>query len=359
MNKKLMVIGIAAALAAPLAAQAGVEVYGQARASVDFNSNNDSTVGNKKDNISVSSNASRIGFKGDEDLGGGLALMWQIENNVDFDTGVAFNSPRPTFVGVGGDFGTVLAGKLDLPYKGTDKYDIFIDTKADYNGIMGNVGGASAFYDARTNNTLEYMLPNMNGFQAKLALVMADAISGNDNLPMSSAAEKRSAYDVGVSYDNGPLSLIADYLDFNKGITVGGSDKNLTAWKVGGAYTIMDATTVALIYESADALNSSGNVKARNGWYLSAKHKIGNTTLKLAYAGADKVSGNTTDNGADQISVGASQALTKNTEVYALYSVLNNKNGGAYGMAYGPANAVVGKDESVFSVGINHMFSSK
>jgi predicted porin len=215
MNKKLIAIGIAAALAVPFtAAQAGVEVYGKVRASVDFNSNNDNTSGNKKDNMSLSSNASRLGFKGDEDLGNGLTAMWQFETTVNFDggdttpSGTPFGSERQTFIGVGGGFGAAMAGKLDTPYKSsTDKYDIFQDTKADFNGIMGNVGQGSsgALYDLRTNNTVAYVTPNMSGFSGKLAYVMPSTVTGSDNLPQTSAANKQDAYDVGVGYDMGPL----------------------------------------------------------------------------------------------------------------------------------------------------------
>ena len=41
MNKKLIAVAIAAALAAPVVVQAGVEVYGEARMSIDFSSNDD------------------------------------------------------------------------------------------------------------------------------------------------------------------------------------------------------------------------------------------------------------------------------------------------------------------------------
>ncbi len=41
MNRALIAAGVAAALLASFAAQAGVEVYGKARASLDFNTNND------------------------------------------------------------------------------------------------------------------------------------------------------------------------------------------------------------------------------------------------------------------------------------------------------------------------------
>src|SRR3569832_2698590 len=112
MNKKLIVLSIAAALTAPLAAQAGVEVYGEARPSLDFVNNNDNAPGNEDSTISLSSNYSHLGFKGDEDLGNGQTAMWQIEQEVHFDTGAAFSTARVSFVGLGGGFGFVLVGLL-------------------------------------------------------------------------------------------------------------------------------------------------------------------------------------------------------------------------------------------------------
>ena len=410
MNKKLIAVSIAGVLAAPLAAQAGVEVYGRADVSVDYSNNSDNQTDASGSAIGVSSTASRLGFKGDEDMGNGLSALWQLEEGVDFSTNNGNSSgyitdsngntvpvsgtngvftPRTSFLGLGGGFGTVLAGKLDTPYKSsTEKFDPFQDTKADFNGIMGNVGSSnnmgdirgavgnqaesSALYDLWTNNTLAYVSPNAGGFQVKLAYVAPSAITGNDALPMNKADKKQSAYDVGGTYDMGAVSLIADYVAINKAVNLGsvlfnntGTDdyKNLTAWKIGGAYTIRDATTLALIYESAGSVSQDRSatyeVKSRNAYYFSASHKIGETTLKLAYANADKSGGNADDNGAYQISVGASQELSKNTDMYALFTMLHNNGGGEYSLAYGPANAVAGKNEDVLSIGLTHLFSSK
>ena len=362
MNKKLIAIGIAAALAAPMAAQAGAEVYGDARMSVNFSDNGDNTAGNEKSKVDLSSNASYIGFKGDEDLGNGMSAMWQFEQGVDFDSSAWGTDRRPTFVGIGGGFGVVMGGTFDTPYmSATDRYDNFIDTKADYNAIMGSING-SAIFDGRSSNTVVYATPDLSGFKAAAAWVMADATntsSGGDSLPITKSDAKKDAYSLSGNYDNGPLSLAAAYQTIQKAGLGGVSGKDATAWKVGGSYTIMDATTIALIYENVDV---GGNVKDRNAFYVNASHKIGSTTLKLAYANADKCGGIAAacdKTGAQQISVGVSQSLTKNTEVYALYTQVNNDNGGTYGLAYGPSNAVTGKDESSFSLGVNHMFSSK
>src|SRR3569623_1187098 len=130
MNKKLIVLSIAAAMAGPLAAQAAVEVFGEARVSLDFVSNYDIDTANKDSTVSLTSNYSRLGIKGDEDLGNGLTALWQIEQVVEFDTGAAFTHARDTYDGMGGGFGSVLAGHLSSPYRAsTSALDPFLDTR--------------------------------------------------------------------------------------------------------------------------------------------------------------------------------------------------------------------------------------
>ena len=385
MNKmvKLMQIGVLVALGLPLMVQAGVEIYGDARLSVDISDNGDNTNGAGINNcgatasvscedskMSVSSNGSYLGFRGDEDLGNGLSAMYQLETKVDWDTGAAFNGMRPTFVGIGGGFGTVMAGTFDTPYmNATDKYDIFIDTKADYNAIMGATLGSSnpsvgAIFDHRVSNSLVYATPDVSGFKAAVAWVMSDATTGNDNLPINKTSNERYAFSAGGNYDKGPLSLAAAYQNILKAGLGGISGKDAIAWKVGGSYTIMYNTTVALIFENIDL---GGNVLARKAYYFNIAHRMGGTTLKLAYANADKCDGTAVvcdKTGAQQISVGISQGLTKNTEFYALYTQVSNDYAADYGLAYGPASVVKAdgvtqSDVSAFSIGVNHMFSSK
>lgn len=349
---KMIRVGMLLALGLPLVAQAGVEVYGQARPSVDFVNNNTDVPGDKDTKLSLSSNFSRIGFKGDEDLGNGLSLMWQLENQVDFDTGVAFAKQRNTFVGVSGGFGNVMAGKLDTPYKSSTQYlDLFVDTIADFSAVM-NFG-----HDLRTSNTLAYVTPDMSGFKGSVAYIISDASTANDNLPTTSAANDKDGFSLSGNYSNGPLSVLAAYETLSK---QGSGGDDATAWKIGGAYTIMDATTVGLIYENTDR---AGTDKDRNAWYLNAAHKMGDTTLKLAYGNIDKCGGSAgvcDQTGAGQLSMGVSQALTKNTELYALYTQVSNDNNAAfYLVGQNSTAAIKGKDMSAFSVGVNHKFSSK
>lgn len=357
MKKKLIVIGIAAALAAPLAAQAGVEVYGDARVSLDWVNNNDATAGKEDNALSLSSNYSNIGFRGDEDLGGGLSVLWKLEQEIGIDTGT-FGGGRDTYVGLGGSFGTVLGGHMRTPYRAaTEVLDPFANTRADYNAVIGSFAGAGIMNDeARTSNTISYMTPDMGGFRAALAYMLANT-AGTDDLPMTTTQSDQDAWSLSADYNNGPIFASVAYETLSG---VGGGGDDVTAWKIGGSYTIMDATTIGALYENIDA---GGAIGDRNAWGLSVSHRMGSTTLMAAYNAADDTSvGN---DGANQFSIGVKQALSKSTEVYALYTQVGNDNAGAYRLDnYNPGNiggspVIPGEDMSAFSFGINHMFSSK
>lgn len=341
MNKKLIAIGIAAVLAAPFAAQAGVEVYGQARASVDFTSNNDPTPTNSDSAIAVSSNASRLGFKGDEDLGNGLSVLWQIEQGVALDTGVAF-SPRQTFVGLAGGFGTVLAGKLDTPDKvASGPLDIFADTRADFNALVGG--------DVRADNVIAYISPDLGGAKILAAYIPS---TSNDNLIQTQDQNDQSAISLAGTYSNGPVYAALAYESISATSSSGNDDA--TDMKLGGSFNFGQGTTVGALFEQID----SGVVgtDSYNVWHINVAHAIGNTTLKAAYSNADETTSGA-DNAATQFSLGVSQALTKNTEVYALYTSVSNDPNSARGP--NGVGAVAGEDASAFSIGINHKFSSK
>jgi len=103
MKKNLLALAIAGAFVAPVAMadNANVTVYGIADASYENIDSGDTTAGvSGVTNNKISSNQSRIGFKGTEDLGGGLKAIFQVERQVDLDaaSGPA-TSARNTFVG--------------------------------------------------------------------------------------------------------------------------------------------------------------------------------------------------------------------------------------------------------------------
>ena len=122
MMKKILAVALASAFAAPaFAATANVDVYGQFRGSVDFV---DADGG--EDRMRVSSNNSRIGFKGNEDLGNGLSSIWQWEYAFELDRQASVyggatdtrgsTSHRHTFVGLSSkSLGSLTLGTQESP----------------------------------------------------------------------------------------------------------------------------------------------------------------------------------------------------------------------------------------------------
>ena len=81
MQKKLIALAVAAAVAAPMSVAADVKIYGKMHASWDWTDSNDNANDDSDDSTGVF-RASRLGFKGSEDLGGGLSAIWQVETQV-------------------------------------------------------------------------------------------------------------------------------------------------------------------------------------------------------------------------------------------------------------------------------------
>ena len=183
MNKKILAAAVAALIAAP-AVMADVTVYGKVRQSVDMIDQDEEildgeTVNSETDNIQINNHASRLGFKGSEDLGNGLKAIFKMEFGVGISDGKDVMSKRNAYVGLAGDFGTVLIGRHDHPLKmSTGSLDPFADTAADY-----NKGYMEGLVDLRADGAIVYMSPNFSGLTVAGAILpgennAADGIAG-------------------------------------------------------------------------------------------------------------------------------------------------------------------------------------
>jgi predicted porin len=260
MNKKLITLAVAAAMAAPAAAMADATLYGKINMSIDYvdvdanalafgpgqvlftgtNGIPDNRAITPDDVAAYNGNlivlrngqhykgwdlnsnerSSRIGVKGSEDLGGGLKAIYQIEFGVQL-TNPSYNdslsngdngsiSMRNSFVGLAGNWGTFLVGRHDTPLKiSTAKLDLFSDTLADYNWTIG-------FHDLRANNGIAYISPSFAGFQLAGAVVPpggATAAGGvfGTNPDNNSIA---SSYSLAGIYSNGPFYASLAYENY-------------------------------------------------------------------------------------------------------------------------------------------------
>jgi predicted porin len=365
--KKILAVAIATAFAAPaFAATSNVDIYGNINLSVE-------NVDNGVDdwNRMVTNNNSFLGFKGSEDLGGGLKAVWQLETNVNFDStqsnaGDAGNiyGTRNTFIGLAGGWGTVLAGTHDTPYKlSTGPLDIFVGTLGDYNGVFGNAAGnPSAIFDLRTGNTIAYVSPKFGGFDFKAAYVMGL------EAPEPAGQDGSDAYSLAGTYANGPLFLTAAYEKHNSvgttacnvgALCLGSGTADRDAWKIGAGFT-MGNFKFGGIYESIDG--DTGTAVSHDSWGLNAAYAMGAFTLKASYAAAgeiDNAAGVEVNNSsADMWALGADYALSKRTVVQMTYAMMDNDSAGTWDLGQGPQVVAggAGQEVSGFSLGVKHSF---
>ena len=349
MQKKLIALAVAGMFAVPaaFAATSNVDIYGVLN--VDVN-RVDQDVNGVDNQVSVSSNASRIGFKGSEDLGGGLSAIWQIESGFTADEGTGNFATRNTFVGLKGGFGTILAGRHDTPVKLLGRsVDNFGDGMADSRNLLGSERfvGANVF-DLRPNNTIAYTTPDMSGLTAMLAYVTG---TGTDNGLDNNDTDLWSA---NVVYANGPFMLGAGYEKHNTAT----NDEKI--WRLVGKFTMADLTLGAQYDNASSDIDSDND---HNGWGVFANYKLGAVTLKANYLSVGDAKG-VNDSGAKQYTLGADYALSKRSTVYAYYAQIKNDRWAAYtlGQAAGvsdSATAVTGTwdaDPSVFGIGMKHSF---
>lgn len=369
MNKKLLPLAIAAALGATASvAQAeDITIYGTMHFSADYIDGNPAFVGGDSEDWDLgSSRNTRIGVKGSEDLGNGLKAIFKIESTAMGDAASTVGS-RNTYAGLSGDWGTVLMGRHDTPYKiATGNLDMFGDTIADYNNVIGTIDGAVRF-DERAAQTVAYISPNMNGLTLAGALVSVDVDEGAGN-------EETQAVSLAAMYSNGPFFGSLAYEAYDDGasglLTLGGHGdgaQNSDAWKLGLGYKANNFS-VGFVYEwvygndhDADGLGDD-----QENWMLNAGYAFGNNEVKVQYANADL---DVVNADYETWTIGLDHNLSKRTKVYALYTsmdndvggfgVLDQGVGGAFGLPGGnnntAANLLTG-DQDAVSFGIVHNF---
>lgn len=350
MNKyKHSVIAVSAILlAAPTLLQAAdLEVYGKARVSVNYANNGDDTAANQESAISVSSNASRIGFKGSEILSDVMTAIFQYETEIGMDEGDWRTTSRDTYVGLKTTHGTVMAGRLSTPYKeSTARFDAFGDTLGDYNGDTKSVDTGVIRHDTRASNAIAYLSNKMD----KLSFGAAYSTSiVNDELPQERREASQYAVSLMGAYEDGPLYLTAAYETIGKS----GTEDNAEALKLGALYALDDKSTLGVIVDRVDDGSDTSSTL-----FLNLLHKLSD---KNSLYGAFAVRGeHDDDDGMTCLALGLKHAYTPNVEAYVLYAqVLNDDNGVVglrnVGAASGPA---AGENVSAISAGININFST-
>ncbi|QXZ09838.1 porin [Comamonas sp. Y33R10-2] len=356
MKKSLIALAVLAASGAAMA-QSSVTLYGIVDANVGYvnhaGASNSSAYG-----LGNSGNAtSRLGFRGVEDLGGGLKAKFTLEGGLGNDVGGGFDFKRESTVGLAGGFGEVRLGRELTPtFRAINKYDVF---------NAAGVGRYLGFQDwaatgqtdgnaVRASNMITYATPNFSGFNASVAYAFDEKAS------TIAGAPKAGRYAGGmVGYDNGPLSVTAAYATLKTGLSGASVDRD--TYSIGASYDFGAAKVTGManqIKYKADGASSS----KINTYLIGMSAPVGGVgEVKAQYALYDQKAFNTK---AHQFSVGYVHNLSKRTALYGTVAYLKNKDGSAMTLdaagAYGQSNTLggiaSGQSQVGTQVGIRHAF---
>ncbi|WP_185266014.1 porin [Halopseudomonas xiamenensis] len=349
MKKKLIAIVVGAAAVMPALAMADVSIYGRAHVSTDFLDD-----GADYSETNLSSNASRLGFKGEHQINSDVKAFFQIEQQINFASGSSDGdstnfSTRDTFVGVtGNNWGAIQMGRFDSPFKvARGPANLFGDQVGDMRNLT-RVGNAR--FDERYDNTVQYTTPDLNGFNIKLAYSVHQG---------QSAAQDHDSdgFSASLNYAAGPFEGALAYEKLEEDVSRGERD----GIRVAAAYKLTDTFKLVGFYQAVE--HDTDVVADRDQW-TSDTYGVGgelkvaaNTALKAMWMTRDADDSNYD---ADMWVVGVEHKLDKAVRVYANYAVVDNESASAlrpWGQARSAnPDAAAGEEASAFSVGLRYDF---
>lgn len=325
MNKKLLSAAIGATLfaAGSLASHAATTLYGHMHLSWDRLDD-----GGSVERSFISSNSTRVGLKGDEDFGGGLKGIWQIESGalgIDDATNGFGGDLRNSFVGFSNkSWGTVKIGRHDTPFKDLGRrLDNFNEQVGDSRNLFGNPGApleGETGFDLRPKNMVRYESPSFGGLNFS-------ALQSTNNATNEAAATSQSVTSLGANWTAGPLFIGAAYETHSTGLgaTAGTEDKE-KGIRLAASYAL-GGLTLGAMYEMLDDVFGESDLGV-DTYGLFASFKAGNNKFKAQYLMANDFDCPTgvdcNNTGANMIAIGMDHSLSKTTTLYVNYAKTDN-----------------------------------
>jgi predicted porin len=337
MKRSIFLAALATLTSGAALAQSSVTVYGRLNESVERQKDGDTTL------TALQNNASRIGFKGTEDLGGGLKASFLIEHGFNADTGAASGGAasfwgRESWVGLEGAFGKVRLGNVGF---GTAAYFATADYISMHNHDTGTSSDAFYLYPgAPLTNVIAYATPNIAGFTAE------------GQFGLKESTKTKNTFVLAGNYDAGPLHLGASYVSAPTGLFTPPASDDSKEFGIRGLYE-MGPFTVGAYYVNNKLDDGAGNSLKRNAVRVSAMYAMGASEfhVNVGKAGDFKANGTAIDGtGATQYTIAYNYNLSKRTKVYAFYTGVNNKDNAAYNVS------VDGTKFSSLALGLRHNF---
>lgn len=360
MKKSLIALAVLAASGTAMA-QSSVTLFGIVDTNISH-VNHANAAGDSLTGVGVNGNAtSRIGFRGVEDLGGGLKAGFWLEagHNPDVGDGASGGAPansglmfkRRSTVSLMGGFGEVRLGRDLVPsYTKVSSYDVFGQVGFGmFQGWKNWESATTADSDGyRQNNMLAYYTPNFGGFTGGLGYGFDEQVTGKNGRYMGAFA----------AFDNGPLSvtLAADRRDIVFPILGAAADGKKDMWTLGGSYDLSVVKLNALIQQSRYKANGFSGSDKFNAYSLGLTAPVGAGQVRAQYAIYDQKA---ISSKAHQLSLGYVHNLSKRTAVYGTLAHMRNKDASNLGLgAGGIGNGApgMGENQTGLSLGVRHSF---
>jgi predicted porin len=332
------------AIAGAASAQSQVTIFGIADVAATNIKNG--SAGSRAGLNNGQSSTSRLGFRGGEDLGGGLKASFWLEGQIDVDNGGdGFNFQRRSTVSLTGSFGELRIGRDQVPsYLNWGNYDLWgyvgVATTANLRGSFLSLGGSRT--GVRADNTIGYWTPVVGGFSGHFMVAAGEGGIGNRYTGAR------------VGYDNGKLEISAAISRTHKS---GTALDDLTTQSIGASYDFGPVYVVAAV-EKAEYSTLDRELVT-----LGVRIPLGQGRIKAQYAKSSGTgpTARLQQYDATLFGVGYDYRLSRRTSLYVNYGSINNDGttvtGGTYtATSNGPAGMRRGETSTGYQFGIRHSF---
>lgn len=354
MKKKILALAMLGAAAGIAQAQSNVQIYGTIDTGYIKETGSDVRMGDNAVNL--------IGFRGSEDLGGGLKATFELEKQFNLQDGTALEpymadrlQGRDSVewlgaanLGLEGDWGKVRFGRVqEISFEYFSSLDPF---------EQGTTAASLALYNRlhseQLSSTVRYDSPEWNGFGVSASFSLSD----DDHGLTSSENVTNYGFAGSLHYDNGPLILMTNYSRL--------ADSNKSwSWNIGGGYSFGPAK-VTVGYQTSKFKDQKLSVVSladpeyfekmdQKEWMLGLQYDIGPGTFNLSYNRAS-IDNSAHDGDANKYAIGYTYNLSKRTSIYGAISYTDSDNdfvGSVYNNNGAARESVTG-----FQLGMTHNF---
>jgi predicted porin len=377
MQKTLIALA-ALAVSGTALAQSSVTIYGAVDNSFTRVTNKGGASASGLSSGGGGSIGSKLGFKGDEDLGGGLKASFKLEMGLETSSGAngvpgssnnftivapggGLRFDRAAYVALSGGFGEVRLGRdLVASFINDVIYDPFLTYGVGSSlnfplGVVADAKSASSLF--RVSNAVSYFTPNFGGLTAQIQFAPSEQASN------TGIAKRDGRVTTGrVAYDKGPLSasVSAGKADQSSGVI----GQDITTANAGASF---DFGVVKVMGEFArfkvdNVTGVSGVDLTTSIVTLGAIAPVGPGKIKLGVSRAErKTDGVTAKPETTKVAVGYDYSLSKRTSLFTTVAYVRNKDGSAVSASQGGvagfgSNAVANQRSIGYDVGLLHSF---